>query len=190
VPPARKPLTVTLPRPIADEIAGVAKRTERSPAFIVRRAFAAAAQEKTQPLTAAASLVTTPSDKVILSIDTDEDDPPNTAARIREAAGKASLEDALTSAWLSTRKRFLQWAEREESAGQAERADDLDTGLREAADPSTSQDRLVELSKSEYPKIRALVAAHASTPKEALERLAGDKEPYVRDAVENRRLKG
>ena len=188
--PPKKPLTVTLPRSIANEIADVAQKTQRSIAFIVRRAFAAAASEKTQPLSDAAKLAAMPPDPVPFAIETDEDDPPNTALKIREAAGKASLEDAVTSAWLATRRRFLAWADKEQSAGAAERADDLDAGLRDAADPKTGKDRLVALSKSEYPKIRALVAAHPLTPPDVLATLASDKEPYVRDAVENRRLKG
>jgi hypothetical protein len=181
VPPAKKPVTVQLPTAVRDEIADAARRTHRSVAFIVRRALAA--------IPKGASAVGAAGPRAPLELTTDDDDPADTVSKIKAAAG-ASLDDAIAAAWIATRARFQAWIAREEAAGQAERADDLDAGLRDAAAAATPVARLVELSKSEYPKIRALVAAHPQAPKEVLERLSADKEPYVRDAVENRRLKG
>lgn len=181
MPPAKKALTVSMPRTVAHEVADVAARTQRSVAFIARRALSAAPPDA--PLPAMTELES-------LALTTDEDDPPDTVSKLKAAATSRCLDEALAAAWVATRDRFKKWLEREESAQQAERADDLDAGLRAAADPATAVDRLVVLGSSEYPKIRALVAAHPKTPAEVLGRLAQDREPYVRDAVENRRLKG
>lgn len=180
MPPSKKPLAVSLPQTIASEIADAARRTQRSTAFIVRRALAAAPKD-------AASAPADPA-TAALALTLDEDDPPDTLSKIKSAAGARPLDTAIASAWLATRARFQAWIAREEAAAHAERADDLDAGLRDARDPNLDLARLLALSKSEYPKIRALVAVHPATPPEVLAALARDREPYVRDAVENRSL--
>ena len=172
---------VQVPGDVADEIADAARRTHRSVGFIVRRALGAAASAQLVPA----------GDRAPLTIAVDEDDPADTLSKIKAfASSERSLDDAVTAAWTATRARFQAWIAREESAAQAERADDLDTALTDAAAATTPAARLTDLSKSEYPKVRALVAVHPSCPPEVLTKLAADKEPYVRDAVENRRLKG
>ena len=118
-----------------------------------------------------------------LELTTDEDDPADTASKIKAAAGSRSVDDALAAAWMATRDRFRAWVEREESAAQAERADDLDSALADAEKASAPPARLSELARSEYPKVRAMVAAHTSTPPEALAALAQDKERTVRAAA-------
>jgi hypothetical protein len=181
VPPARKPLTVQVAVLVADEIGDAARRTRRSVAFIVRRALGAAPNAQVVP----------EGERVALQLTTDEDDPADTLSKIKAHGQRdLSLDDAVAAAWLATRARFQAWIAREEDAARAEDAHDLDTELKDAGAPSTTVARLIELSKSEYPKVRALVAVHASTPPEVLKVLATDREPYVRDATENRRLKG
>ena len=179
--PPRKPLTVSLPQTVADELADAARRTQRSVAFIVRRALGAAPNAPDRSVDG---------ERVPLALTTDEDDPADTLTKIKAAAKERALEDAIAAAWLETRARFHAWIAREEAAAQAENADDLDTALGQAQDPKATVEILVRLAANEYPKVRALVAIHPATPPEALARLAQDKEPYVRDAVENRRLKG
>jgi hypothetical protein len=174
VPPAKKPLQVTLPTGIAAEIADAARRTQRSTAFIVRRALAAAPKNPDALPTGATTS---------LALTLDEDDPPNTLAKIKSAAAPQSLDGAIAAAWLATRARFHAFIAREESAASAERADDLDAGLRDARDPKTPLSRLTELAASDYPKIRALVAQHPATPPALLARLSQDREPYVREAA-------
>lgn len=176
--PPRKPLTVSVPPEVAGEIAEAARRTHRSIAFIVRRALAACKDAPAAPA----------GERAPLQLTTDDDDPPDTAARIKAAAGARPLDDAIAAAWIATRARFQAWIAREEAAAQAERADELDDSLRDARDPSTPVDKLRALAGSAYPKVRALVAAHPSTPPDVLSRLAKDREPYVREAVERRRL--
>jgi len=178
--PPRKPLTVQVPLEVAGEIADAARRTQRSIAFIVRRALGAAPNATNVPQ----------GDRQALVLTTDEDDPADTLTKIEAAAKTRSLDDAIAAAWTETRARFHAWIAREEAACQAERADDLDAALRDSQDPKVSVERLTTLASSEYPKVRALVAVHAACPAEVRARLAEDKEPYVRDAVENRRLKG
>ena len=184
--PPRKPLTVSLPRDVAEEIADAARRTRRSVAFIVRRALGAAPHAAEVPT----------GQRAELTLVTDEDDPADTLTKIKAhekahpSVGNRSLDDAIAAAWTATRARFHAWIAREEAAAQNERADDLDRELVDAQDPATSLERLAHLSTSEYPKVRALVAVNPSTPADVLHRLSADKEPYVRDAVTNRRLKG
>lgn len=125
-------------------------------------------------------------DLAALALTTDEDDPPNVQAKLKAAAKGRTLDEAIAAAWAANRTRFQQWAERESQAAQAERADDLDEGLKAAADADTPAARLAELARSDYPKIRALVAVHPRTPAEVLAVLAEDRERYVREAVENR----
>jgi hypothetical protein len=178
--PPRKPLQVQVPGMVADEITDAARRLHRSIAFIARRALAAAPNADPVPSGEPTALVLT----------TDEDDPADTLSKIKASASGRSLDDALGAAWLATRAKFHAWIAREEDAGQAEKADDLDTALRDARDPSSDAVRLALLAGSEYPKVRALVAAHPACTRELLEKLAADKEPYVRDAASNRKLSG
>jgi len=174
VPPSRKPLTILVPRSVADEIADAAQRTHRSVAFIVRRALAAG-------LAAADSADAGETAELVIT--TDDDDPADTNAKIKAAAGERSLDVAIAGAWTATRARFHAWIAREEAAREAELADDLDLGLRDAAASGTSAERLAQLAKSEYPKVRALVAAHASTPADALAALRKDRDRTVREAA-------
>jgi hypothetical protein len=178
--PPRKSPTVQVPREVATEIEDAARRTGRSVAFIVRRALGAAPNASAAP----------EGKRVALALGTDEDDPADTLIKIKAAGKGRSLEDAIAAAWTETRARFHAWIAREEAAAQAERADDLDAALSDARDSAIPVERLRALAASEYPKVRALVAVHPSTPAEILDRLAQDREPYVRDAVTNRRLAG
>ena len=162
---------------VADELTDAARRLHRSIAFIARRALAAAPNAEPVPS----------GEKIALVLATDEDDPADTLSKIKSSASGRSVDDALGAAWLATRAKFHAWIAREEDAGQAEKADDLDTALRDAKDPNMDIARLVILAASEYPKVRALVAQHPLCTKELLTKLAADKEPYVRDAVANRR---
>jgi len=159
----------------AAEMAEVAVAVRRSVAFVVERALSAAPDAVGFAGDTALELVL------------DEDDPADLRARIVKRAGGRLLDGAVNAAWLASRTRFFAWAEREREAQAAERADDLDAELADAARPSAPLARLVELGRSAYPKVRALVAANPTTPNEVVEYLASDREPYVRDAVENRR---
>ncbi len=174
MPPKGKAASIELPSAIADEIADAASKTHRSTAFIIARALAAG--KAAPPVTLAPPLRALP-------ITSDEDDPPSAAA----AAKKASAAE-LAAAWTATRARFAAWIAREVEAQRAEQADDLDRGLADAADARTPPARLVELARSEYVRVRTLVAQHPAAPAEALQILAGDKDRVVREALENRRL--
>lgn len=167
-----KPPTVELPRAIADEITDAARKTHRSTVFIVARALAAA---KDPPS------VTLDGPSASLTLASDDDDAPKSIAAVKSAGAAA-----IAAAWTATRARFAAWIAREEEAQQAERADDLDAGLRDAAAPSTSAARLVELAKSEYVRVRVLVAQHPNAPPEALAALRADKDRVVRAAVADR----
>jgi hypothetical protein len=176
VPPKGKAAAIELPQAIADEIADAAQKTHRSTTFIVARALAAgkgaAAVAMDAPLKA-------------LPLTSDEDDPPSALTAVK----KASAAD-VAAAWTATRARFAAWIAREQEAQRAERADDLDAGLRDAASPSTPPARLVELAKSEYVRVRTLLIGNPAVPAEALTILAADKDRVVREALENRKLAG
>jgi hypothetical protein len=120
-----------------------------------------------------------------LPITSDEDDPPSAISAAKKATGAE-----LAAAWTATRARFAAWIAREVEAQRAEHADDLDRGLVDAANPSTPAARLVELAKSEYVRVRTLVAHNPAAPADALRILGEDKDRVVREALENRRLKG
>ena len=176
MPPKGKAATIELPSAIADEIADAAAKTHRSTAFILARALAAG---KGAPAVAMSAPLKS------LPLTSDEDDPPGALA----AAKKASATD-VTAAWTATRARFAAWIAREEEAQKAERADDLDAGLRDAADPKTSPARMIELARSEYVRVRTTLLANAALSPEALAILATDKDRVVREALENRKLAG
>jgi hypothetical protein len=165
--------TILLPRAISDEIADAARRTHRSVSFIVARALAAAKDVAPRPLDG---------ELAPLGLTSDEDDPPNALK-----AAKSADPQRLAAAWLATRARFAAWIAREEAAQAAERADDLDAGLRDASDVATAPARLVELARSEYVRVRALVAVHPHAPAEALVLLAEDSDRVVRQALQARR---
>lgn len=164
----------------AREIEQIAEGAGRSVAFVVERALAAAKLER---MIGGAPGVA----PLVLALD--QDDPADLRARISKR-GKAvgSLDLAVEAAWAKTRERFVAWVAREQEAQKAEVADDLDRELEAARAPKTSCEQLAVLGASVYPRVRALVAAHAATDTATLTRLARDREPYVRDAVANRRV--
>jgi hypothetical protein len=172
VPKKPKAETLELPRAVADEIADAAARTHRSVAFIVARALAAGKDAAPQPLDG---------ELAELAITSDEDDPPNAVK-----AAKTADPSRLAGAWVATRARFAAWIAREVAAQAAERADDLDAGLRDAANAAATPARLAELATSEYVRVRALVAVHPKTARETLAKLAEDRDRVVREALQSR----
>jgi hypothetical protein len=175
--PPKKPPTLQLPPLIVDEIRDIARRAQRSVAFVVHRALLAA---KDAPPAAK------PSHAAPLPLSTDDEDPPNLLAKLPAAAAGRPLDEAVLAAWPIAREKFQAWLTRLEEAAKAEQADDLDSALAEAANPATLPARLTELSRSEYPKVRALVAAHANAPADVLARLEKDREPYIRQIISAR----
>ena len=173
-PKGKAAATIELPPAIADEIADAAQKTHRSTAFIIARALAAGKGAPPVTLTAPTRA---------LALTSDEDDPASALA-----AAKKATPAELAAAWTATRARFAAWIAREVEAQKAEHADDLDSGLRDAADLQTPAARLVELARSEYVRVRTLVARHPAAPPEALQLLGADKDRVVREALENRRL--
>jgi hypothetical protein len=171
---ARTPPILELPSLIANEIAETARRTNRSVAFIVARALVAG-RGATVPM-----LPQGPRRELALT--GDEDDAPSVLTKARSASPAQ-----VVAAWSATRSRFMAWIEREMQAAQAERADDLDAGLRDAAAETTLPDRLAELAGSAYVRVRALVAAHPATAAATLTLLAKDGDRVVRDAVAKRK---
>jgi hypothetical protein len=163
---------VDLPQAIADEIADAARKTHRSTVFIVARALAAGKDAAPSPVEGAT---------VPLALVNDDDDPPRALTAVKQASPAA-----IAAAWKATRARFAAWIAREQEAQLAERADDLDAGLRDAAAAATAPPRLLELAKSEYVRVRALVARHPNAPAEALALLGADKDRVVREAIEKR----
>jgi len=163
--PKKSPV-LQLPPAVAAEIADIARRAQRSVAFIVVRAVAAA---KCAPLPISGP--TAP-----LTLDTDDEDPANLLKQPPSA-------ESVAGAWPVSREKFLAWVRRLEEASQAERADDLDAALAQAADPKTPAEKLAVLAGSEYPKVRALVAAHANTAREVREKLKQDRERSVRESA-------
>lgn len=176
MPPKAKTPTLELPQAIADEIADAAQKTHRSTTFVVARALAAGKGAPAVPLSAPMAP---------LSLTSDEDDPPSALA-----AAKKATSAEVAAAWTATRARFAAWIAREQEAQKAERADDLDAGLRDAANPATPAPRLVELARSEYVRVRTLLVSNPALPAEALAVLAADKDRVVREALENRKLAG
>jgi hypothetical protein len=164
----KKPPVLQLPTTVAEEIADIARRAQRSVAFVAVRAVAAA---KDAPPPQKIAGPTAP-----LSLATDDEDPPNLLKQPPSA-------ESVAAAWPIAREKFLAWVRRLEEASQAERADDLDAALAEAAHPQTAAARLAELSRSEYPKVRALVAAHTNTSAEVREKLKQDRERSVRESA-------
>jgi hypothetical protein len=171
----RKPRTIQLPTVIRDELEEVARRARRSVGSLVRRALSAA---RTLPPATPPAGAPAP-----LALAVDDEDPADLPARIEALAGGRPLGDAVASAWAATREQFLAWVAREEEAAQLERADDLDQALADAASRSTAAERLSALADSEYPRVRALVAANPTTPPIVRARLAADRERTVRAAA-------
>jgi hypothetical protein len=172
---AHEGLLVEVPAKVREEILAVAHKTHRSVAFIVRRALSAAKD--------ATGVAPPAQDRVSLAVTADEDDPPETLGKLRALVGTRSLDEAVAGAWSATREKFLSFVQRAEAADAAAVADDLDRGLADASHPETSAERLAELAKSAYPKVRALAAAHPTTATDVLTRLARDKDRTVRQAV-------
>lgn len=169
--PRRGP-TVVLPQAIAEEIRAAAAQTQRSVAFIVARALTITGEQ-------ASALLEGPQEVLCLSCG--EDDPPQLAVRLRAAS-----PPQIVASWTASRARFAIWVAREVAARQAEVADDLDEGLRLAADPNTTPAQLLALTASPYVRVRALVAAHPAAPATALERLRTDPDRVVRSALTQR----
>jgi len=175
-----KPRSLELPVATADEIAAAAARSELSIAFLVLGA-----------LKSAPALVGEPGGaRKALPLTTDDDDPRDLHKRLDKLAddkarGK-SLDDAVALAWTARRAQILAWVERIAHVDEGQKADDLDSGLRDAATATTAGPRLLELARSPYPRVRALVAAHKAAPPEALKLLASDKERIVMEALEQR----
>jgi hypothetical protein len=172
---AKKPIKIEVAATVAKEIEHAAELAERSVAYIVHKALAVAKGAGAAPS----------GDVTPLHISTNEDDPADLVKKIETLAGKTALGAAVGGAWVATRDRFAAWLKQLESARGAENADDLDSQLAEAAVATTTLARLVALSKSEYPRVRILVAQHANVSAELLVTLAKDREPAVRDAVAN-----
>jgi hypothetical protein len=170
--PKKAEPTILLPRAISDEIADAARRTHRSVTFVVARALAAAKEVAPAPLDG---------ELTALTVTSDEDDAPSALKAVKSADPQR-----LAAAWLVTRARFAAWIAREEAAQAAERADDLDAGLRDASDGRTAPARLVELARSEYVRVRALVAVHPAAPPEALALLGADRDRVVQKALQAR----
>ena len=168
----KKPPQLEVPSAIADEIRDVAHRAQRSVAFVVQRTLVAG---KDAPVTAASG----PTAPLLLT--TDDEDPPNLLTKLKSISA-----DQVASAWPAAREKFHAWLKKLEEAAQAERADDLDSELAQAGDPSTPAARLAELSKSVYPKVRCLVAAHKNTSADVIAVLAKDREPKIREIVSAR----
>jgi hypothetical protein len=163
----KKAPVLQLPQTIVEEIADIARRAQRSVAFVVVRAVAAAKDTPPQKIT----IPTAP-----LALTTDDEDPANLLKQLPGA-------EAVAAAWPIAREKFLAWVRRLEEAAQAERADDLDAALAHAADANTPPARLAELARSEYPKVRALVAVHANTAADVRDKLKQDRERSVREAA-------
>lgn len=169
--PKKKPeagAALEVPASVRDEIVAIAARAGRSTVFVAARALGAAPSAPVPPA----------GPRVPLALAADEDDPPALLAKVTAAGG-----EALAAAWLASRDRFLAWAAKAEAADHASRADDLDAALAEAAHPDTPAARLVELARSEYPRVRARVAGHAGVPAEVRARLARDRDRTVREAA-------
>jgi hypothetical protein len=174
-------LRVSLPTAIADEIAGAARRCERSVGFLVLGALKSATALGAAPPRG---------DTRPLDLETDDDDPKDLASRVKKLAaerGKGlSFDDAVAAAWTARRAQILAWVDRAASVNESARADDLDEALAAAANPKTPATRLVELAKSVYPRVRVIVAGRKDAPAEALAILARDREPRVRKTLEER----
>ncbi len=171
----KKPTTLQLPKALGEEIADVARRAQRSVAFVVHR---------TLLTSGGAAPVVGPTAPLALA--TDDEDAPSLLGKLQLAAAGRPLDQALVACWPAAREKFHVWLARLEEAAKAERADDLDSALRQAADAATPAARLAELAQSEYPKVRALVAVHASTTAEVVNRLQKDRERSVREAASSR----
>ena len=157
-----------LPGDVRDELVAIASRAGRSTLFVAARALAAGAGAPAAPS----------GPRVALVLEPDEDDPPALLEKVLAQGG-----ERLAAAWLSSRGRFLAWAEKAQAADRASQADDLDAALTEAADPATAAGRLAELARSEYPRVRARVAAHPAVPPAILALLTRDRDRTVREAA-------
>ncbi len=160
--------TLEVPAAVRDELVAIAGKAGRSTVFVAARALSAAPAAPPAPEGPTVSLALVP----------DEDDPPGQLAKVLAQGGAR-----LAAAWLASRERFLAWAAKAEAADRASQADDLDAALVEAADPATAPARLALLARSEYPRVRARVAAHPAAPAEVRAALARDRDRTVREAA-------
>ena len=176
MPPKPTTPAIALPPAITDEICDAARKTGRSTAFIVARAVTAGKGAPPVPMDG-------PHEPLFL--ESDDDDPPSALATARKATPAE-----VAACWTATRARFAAWIAREVEAQKAERADDLDAGLRDAADPKTPPARMAELARSEYVRVRTTLLGNPALAPEALAILAADKDRVVREALENRKLAG
>lgn len=175
------PLSLKLPIATVAEIERAAARCERSVGFLILGALKSASSLSGEPV----------GERVSFALRTDDEDPRDLVARSKklaaEKAPKRAFDDAVALAWQARREQILAWVEKIAKVNEGEKSDDLDEGLRIAADPATEPDKLVDLAKSEYPRVRALVAAHRGSPMEALELMKNDRERIVREALIARR---
>ncbi|MEO6951897.1 MAG: hypothetical protein ABI321_08795 [Polyangia bacterium] len=173
-------LVLQLPAAIADELRAAARDSERSVAFLVLGAMKSAAALSGE----------VPAARVALDVTTDDDDPKDLAARLKKLAAEktkgCSLDEAVALAWTQRRAAILAWVGRIASVDEGQRADDLDEGLRVAADPNATPATLDALAKSPYVKVRALVAAHPAASDAALALLAADRDRVVKAALAGR----
>ena len=170
-------IVLQLPAVAAEELRAAARDSERSVAFLVLGALKSA--------TALSGDV--PAARVALEVTSNDDDPKDLAARLKKlAADKATgstLDEAVALAWAQRSAAILAWVRRIASVDEGQKADDLDEGLRLAADPTATPAQLDELAKSPYVKVRALVAAHPAASASALGLLAADRDRVVKAAL-------
>jgi hypothetical protein len=161
---------IQVPATIRDEISDVARRAQRSSAFVAHRALLAARDTTSAP---------PEGESVALLLATDEDDPIDLLRKLDAALQNNSLP----AAWRASREKFFAWVAKLDAAREAERADDLDAALHDAAHASTSPARLTALAQNEYPRVRVLVARHPCTPPDVLAELRRDADRAVREAA-------
>ena len=175
-------LALKLPTAVADEIESAARRSERSVGFLVLGALKSSG----------ALSGDIPDPRRAMEVTTGDDDPKDLGARLKKLAAdkKLPIDDAVALAWVARRAAILAWVDKIAAVDVGQQADDLDEGLRRAADPKTPAAELVALAGSVYVKVRVLVAENPSSPKDALIKLGADKDRVVREALENRTLAG
>jgi len=168
---AKKPHTIQVPPEVKATIDDVAARSSRSVAFVVdiilRGSSASSARE---------------GDLVAMEIAPEKDDPRGLVSNIKKA-GKKDLAGRVVGGLGETKARLLAWADRMHAAMTKPQAAELDRALDAARALSTDAAQLIELAKSEYPKVRALVAAHPNTPEEVRVKLSKDRDRTVREAA-------
>src|SRR5215217_1009791 len=102
-----RPRTIRVPIGVRDEIMDVARRAQRSIAFVAQRALNAGKGAPPLPME---------SESVELVLATDEDD----AADLARKLDAALQQNSLPEAWLASRARFLEWVAKLDAAQAAE----------------------------------------------------------------------